>query len=125
MTRQQRELEAESTIFIVCARNGVKCKSQSYLASYVKQDTTTEVLDVCQVMRAAGQVETILGLAAHVKLSRPVAASSDYVMSIFKTDDLFDKQQATKAKMLGAMVKLATLLGKKVRDQITWDLLFL
>lgn len=70
-THEQRELEAESTAFIVCARNGVECKSQSYLASYVEQDTTTEQLDLYQIMRAAGQVETILGLAAHTKLDRP------------------------------------------------------
>jgi antirestriction protein ArdC len=118
-TYQQRELEAESTAFIVCARNGVECKSQSYLASCVKQDTTTEQLDLYQIMRAAGQVETILGLAAHAKLSRPAAASGEPAMSTVKTNDLFDKQHAAKSKMFGAMVKLATLLGKKVRDQIT------
>ena len=71
LTHEQRELEAESTAFIVCARNGVECKSQSYLASYVAQDTTTEQLDLYQIMRAAGQVETILGLAAHTKIDRP------------------------------------------------------
>ena len=62
LDHQQKELEAESTAFIVCARNGVECQSQSYLASYVEQDTTTEQLDLYQIMRAAGQVETILGL---------------------------------------------------------------
>lgn len=66
----QEELEAESTAFIVCARNGVECKSQSYLANYVKQDTTIEQLDLYQIMRAAGQVETILGLAAHAKVEQ-------------------------------------------------------
>lgn len=71
LNHQQQELEAESTAFIVCARNGVECKSQSYLANYVKQDTTTEQLDLYQIMRAAGQVETILGLAAHTKVDRP------------------------------------------------------
>ena len=82
LTHQQRELEAESTAFIVCARNGVECKSQSYLAGYVEQDTTTEQLDLYQIMRAAGQVETILELATHTKVDRPKKKGSD-TMSLF------------------------------------------
>ena len=70
-THQQQELEAESTAYIVCARNGVDNKSDSYLAGYVKQDTTLEQLDLYQIMRAAGQVESLLGLAAHTKVDRP------------------------------------------------------
>ena len=115
LTHEQRELEAESTAFMVCARNGVECKSQSYLASYVKQDTTTEQLDLYQIMRAAGQVETVLGLAAHTKLDRPATVAGEPVMPVVKTGDLFDKQHTAKAKMLGAATKLAALLGKKVR----------
>ena len=64
-------MEAESTAYIVCARNGVANQSESYLANYVKQDTTTEQLDMYQIMRAAGQVETLLGLATHTKVDRP------------------------------------------------------
>lgn len=71
LTHKQQELEAESTAFIVCARNGVECKSQSYLSNYVNQDTTTEQLDLYQIMRAAGQIETILGLALHSKVAPP------------------------------------------------------
>ena len=71
LNHQQQELEAESTAFIVCARNGVECKSESYLASYVKQDTSTEQLDLYQIMRAAGHVKTILGLAARTEVDRP------------------------------------------------------
>ena len=74
LTHEQRELEAESTAFIVCARNGVECKSQSYLEAYVGQDTTTANLDLYQIMRAAGQVETILKLAAHTKVDHPKKA---------------------------------------------------
>ena len=117
LTHEQRELEAESTAFIVCARNGVECKSQSYLASYVKQDTTTEQLDLYQIMRAAGQVETLLGLAAHTKLDRPGPPSSESVAAVVRTDDLSDKQRAAKAKMSRAVAKLAALIGKKVRAQ--------
>ena len=70
-THEQKELEAESTAYIVCTRNGVDSKSESYLANYVKQDTTAEQLDMYQIMRAAGQIENILGLAAHTKVDRP------------------------------------------------------
>ena len=94
LTHSQRELEAESTAFIVCARNGVECKSQSYLASYVKQDTAIEQLDLYQIMRAAGQVETILGLAAHTKVNRP-KKKGDETMPLFpenlpESTDLFE-----------------------------------
>lgn len=61
----QRELEAESVAYIVCERNGVKSKSQTYLSNYMNADTTIDHIDVYQVMRAAGQVEVLLGLAAH------------------------------------------------------------
>jgi len=68
---EQRELEAESTAYIVCTRNGVENQSESYLTNYVKQDTTAEQFDLYQIMRAAGQVETLLGLAAHTKVDKP------------------------------------------------------
>ncbi|MBX9900681.1 MAG: ImmA/IrrE family metallo-endopeptidase [Alphaproteobacteria bacterium] len=84
-THAQQELEAESTAFIVCARNGVECKSQSYLASYVKQDTSTEQLDLYQIMRAAGQIETILGLTTHTKLKRPKKKGSE-TLPLFPED---------------------------------------
>lgn len=95
LSLQQRELEAESTAYVVCARNGVECKSQSYLASYVCQDTTTEQLDLYQIMRAAGQVETILGLAAPTKWERP-KKKDQKTMSLFPDDgpDLFDLLEA-------------------------------
>lgn len=70
-TLQRRQLEAESTAFIVCARNGVENQSASYLANYVEQEATSEQLDLYQIMRAAGQIETVLGLAAHTKYDRP------------------------------------------------------
>ena len=71
LTHAQRELEAESTAYIVCARNGVNNQSDSYLTNYVKQDTIADQLDLYQIMRAAGQIESLLGLAAHTKLDRP------------------------------------------------------
>jgi antirestriction protein ArdC len=70
----QRELEAESVAFLVCARNGVTSKSETYLATYVTQNTTIEHIDLYQVMRAAGQVETLLGLTAHTKYDQSARA---------------------------------------------------
>lgn len=67
----QRELEAESVAYLVCARNGVTSKSETYLANYVKQNTTVDEIDLYQVMRAAGQVETLLSLTAHTKYDKP------------------------------------------------------
>lgn len=64
---KQRELEAESVAFLVCKRNRVVSASETYLANYVDQNTTVGDLDIYQVMRAAGQVETLLGLGTQTK----------------------------------------------------------
>ena len=71
LSHSQQEVEAESVAYIVCERNGVKPKSQAYLSNFVSVDTTINDVDVYQVMRAAGQVETILGLAEHAHFDRP------------------------------------------------------
>lgn len=61
---RQRELEAESVAFIVCSRNGVTSNSETYLKNFVSENTTVGDLDIYQVMRVAGQVETLLGIGA-------------------------------------------------------------
>ncbi len=71
LDRAQREFEAESVAYLVCERNGVKSKSQTYLSKYVEPNTTIEHIDLYQVMRAAGQVEHLLGLTAHMKYDKP------------------------------------------------------
>jgi len=68
---EQQELEAESVAYLVCERSGVKSKSETYLSSFVKSNTTVDHIDVYEVMRAAGHVETLLGLAAHTKFDPP------------------------------------------------------
>lgn len=60
----QREIEAESVAYILCTRNGIVCRSESYLAEYVKDHKTIEQVDHYQVMHAAGAVERLLGLNA-------------------------------------------------------------
>ncbi|HRP06605.1 MAG TPA: ImmA/IrrE family metallo-endopeptidase, partial [Opitutaceae bacterium] len=67
----QEELEAESVAYLVCARNGVESKSQTYLTHFVEKNTTVEKLDIYQVMRAAGQIETLLGLSSHTRYEKP------------------------------------------------------
>ena len=67
LSHQQDELEAESVAFIVCKRNGITSKSETYLANFVSQNSAVDDLDVYQVMRAAGQVETLLGLGAQAR----------------------------------------------------------
>ena len=71
MGHVQRELEAESVAYLVCARNGVFSKSEKYLADYVSDHTTIEDIDLYQVMRAAGQIETLLRLTAHTRYEKP------------------------------------------------------
>ena len=70
LNHAQREIEAESVAFIVCCRNGVKPKSQSYLANFVDSDSSLEDVDVYQVVRAAGQVESVLDLAIRSRFDR-------------------------------------------------------
>lgn len=69
----QEELEAESVAYLVCARNGVESKSQTYLMNFVEKNTTIEALDLYQVMRAAGQIETLLGLTCHTRYAPPAS----------------------------------------------------
>src|SRR5690606_4765011 len=71
MNHAQMELEAESFAYLACRRNGVQCKSESYLADYVKQHTNIESLDIYQVLRAVGQMELMLKLTAHTRYERP------------------------------------------------------
>ena len=66
----QAELEAESVAYLVCARNGVASASETYLSNYVQATTTVDQIDVYQVMRAGGKVESLLGLAARTNFDR-------------------------------------------------------
>ena len=64
---RSEELEAESVAYIVAERNGITSKSHTYLSKFTDSDTTTDDLDVYQVTRATGQVETALGLVTHTR----------------------------------------------------------
>ena len=75
LQHSQRELEAESLSYIVCARNGVLSQSESYLSTHIQSDTTVDKMDLYQIMRAAGEVEALLGLTAHTKYERSPKAA--------------------------------------------------
>lgn len=72
-THAQEELEAESVAYLVCARNGVTSQSEKYLSAFVEKHQTIDDLDLYQVMRAAGQIETLLGLTNHTRFDLPEA----------------------------------------------------
>jgi hypothetical protein len=55
------ELEAETTAYLVARRNGLKPRSESYLADY--QNALPD-LNLYAVMRAANAVETAMGISA-------------------------------------------------------------
>lgn len=67
LNHTQQELEAESFAYLACSRNGVQCKSQAYLADYVKQNQYVDSLDIYQIVKAVGQMESLLELTAHTR----------------------------------------------------------
>ena len=71
MILAQEELEAESVAFLVGARNGVISKSEAYLSQFINENTSSEHVDVYQVMRAAGQIESLLGLKTETESEKP------------------------------------------------------
>lgn len=60
-----KELEAESVCYIVCQRNNIRPNSESYLKDFVNDKLSVEDMDLYALLKAAGQIETILDLAAH------------------------------------------------------------
>ena len=61
VSRALAELEAETTAYLVARRNGLKPRSESYLADY--QGALPD-LNLYAVMRAANAVETAMGISA-------------------------------------------------------------
>ena len=71
ITHAQRELEAESVAYLACCRNGVECKSKTYLADYVSKHTSVANPDIYQIVKAVGQMETLPELTAHTRYELP------------------------------------------------------
>ena len=63
LERAVREIEAESVSYLVCRRANVHSEAEKYLASFLRADTSVEQVDTYAVMRAAGHVETAMGIA--------------------------------------------------------------
>lgn len=82
----QRELEAESVAYMVCKRNGVTSKSETYLSNYISENNTVDDIDLYQIMRGAGQVETILGLTVPTKYDRPKSTAGNMQGSLLDAD---------------------------------------
>lgn len=59
----EKELEAESAAYIVCTRNGIQSRSHTYLSNYVDGSGCSQDIDVYQIMKAAGRIESALGLS--------------------------------------------------------------
>lgn len=56
--------------YTVCRRRGLTSASESYFANYVRDNMTVNNIDVYRVMRAAGQVEALPGLAEHSRFEK-------------------------------------------------------
>jgi len=80
-TLDQREIEAESVAYLICKRNGCDCNSEAYIDGYLKTHTTVDDLDIYQIMRAAGQIESLLGLTAHTRYEKPDSSSQPFLDS--------------------------------------------
>lgn len=74
----QQEIEAESVAFLVAKRNGVDPESKNYLSDYVRKNDSIESLDLYQIMRAAGQIEILLGISAHTRFDPPGRKIQDF-----------------------------------------------
>ena len=66
-SQDTKELEAESVSYIVCRRNNVVPNSETYLTNFVDDKLQADDMDVYAVLKAAGQIETILDLIGHTK----------------------------------------------------------
>ena len=89
-THTQRELEAETVAFLVAKRNGVESRSETYLANYVRDNPTVDDLDFYQMTRAAGQIETLLGTAAHTRFDSPALQESS--PEIFEVGETYSQK---------------------------------
>ena len=63
LSHAQEEMEAESVAYILSYRFGVDSKSEAYLSSHIEKFEETNRLDLYKVMKAAGNIETLLKAA--------------------------------------------------------------
>lgn len=70
---------AEAVAYLLCRRNGVEARPETYLRHFV--DNQTGDLDIYAIMRAAGQAEAILGLTAKTRLIGLDAKPPDMILA--------------------------------------------
>ena len=63
LVHETKVLEAESVCYIVCHRNGFKPNSEAHLSGFVIGNKDMEPMDLYALLKATGQIETLLGLA--------------------------------------------------------------
>ncbi len=112
-TNTQRELEAETVAFLVAKRNGVESRSETYLATYVRDNPAMEDLDFYQMTRAAGQIETLLGVAAHTQFDPPVRHQTSPEIS--QTDEFYT-QKIPRDQIMKIMAVADKLYDAGVRE---------
>ncbi|GAG47110.1 unnamed protein product [marine sediment metagenome] len=57
LTRNQKEIEAESVAYIVCRRLGLITKSAEYLTGYIKDENDLSRISVDLITKVAGKIE--------------------------------------------------------------------
>ncbi len=56
----QKELEAESVSYLICARAQIESKPQLYLSAYVESEDPVQALDIYTIVTVCGTIEAIL-----------------------------------------------------------------
>lgn len=59
LSKEIKEVEAESISYLVCLRMGLKTNSESYLSSYLKENTSMPSLSLDTILTVSGLIETI------------------------------------------------------------------
>lgn len=57
LTREQREIEAETVAYIVCRRVGLKTKSDEYLAGYIENGEDLAHVSIDLIVKVASYIE--------------------------------------------------------------------
>ena len=65
-----QEIEAESVAYIVSLRQNIESNPGQYLSNFVGSKGSYIPIDVNVVLRAAGQIETLLGIQAHSRFEQ-------------------------------------------------------
>lgn len=70
---QAEEVEAESVAYLVCRRNKVERRSESYLTDFFDgKDSKVNLPELYPVLRSAGRIEQLLNLSENIKMGDDV-----------------------------------------------------